>query len=454
MSLRHRLIGLFVIIFFVIFCGALVFIYFSLAHERQEEFFERLRQKSIITARLISELSENDQQILKILDQNSINQLSDEKIIVFDEQQRVLYASLDDEPIHYSQALFDEILQKKYVAYIDADDDETVGLLYEEGGNRYIVLASAYDKYGIHNLNQLAIYLVLVLLAGSVLIWFAGFYYIRQVFTPIDQLHTSISSITAEKLNVFIPVGKGNDELTTIAVNYNKMLGRLYEAFEAQKTFVNYASHEMKTPLARISAAIEEALSDSRSEMRDRALETTSQEVRGLSEMIESLLLLHRLQAGVPIQRKPVRIDEMLFECIHSLREWQPQVHVDLSVSESIESESQLTASVNAFLVRIALLNLLKNAAAYSTLSVVEVLLRSQEGHLCIDIANVGTGPLDSASLFRPFIRGENAAGKEGTGLGLCIARQIAQTFGGELEYRWEEATKWHHFEFKLPLQL
>lgn len=453
MSLRVRLIGLFVTIFFVIFCGALIFIYFSLAHERQEEFFERLRQKSFITARLISELSENDQQILKILDQNSINQLSDEKIIVFDDQQRVVYVSLDDEPIHYSQELFNEILQKKFVSYIDADDDETVGLLFEEGDERYVVLASAYDKYGIHNLNQLSINLVFVLLAGSVLIWLAGFYYIRQVFTPIDQLNKSVSSITAEKLNVFIPVGKGNDELTTIAVNYNKMLGRLYEAFEAQKTFVNYASHEMKTPLARISASIEEALNDNRSDMRDRALETTSKEVRGLSEMIESLLLLHRLQAGVPIQRKSVRIDEMLFECIHLVREWQPHIHVDLSVSEAIESEVQFTASVNSFLVRIALLNLLKNAAAYSTIPTVEVAVSSVAGSLLIDVSNAGEKALDAASLFRPFLRGENASGKEGTGLGLCIARQVAQTFGGDVVYQWNMDRSQHHFVFALPVE-
>src|SRR5690606_33927380 len=257
MNYKQRLTSLFVGMFLLVLTSILIFIYWSYSDFRREEFFERLRQKSYTTVRLLANVQEVDKDLLKLIDQNSINEMYDEKVLVFNEENHLIYSSIDDEVIPYSERLLHQIRTEGDEFYVDDDGDEVVGVHFREDGHDYVVLASAYDQYGISKLKNLRNLVIGALIAGTILIAAASYFYIRQVFKPIDQLNHSIQNINENNLREFVRVGPNKDELDDLATNYNQMLARLYKAFELQRAFVRNASHELKTPLAVIQSKLE-----------------------------------------------------------------------------------------------------------------------------------------------------------------------------------------------------
>ena len=109
MTTRVRLSLLFAGFSLVLLVGTLGYIYSSNAHSRQNEFFERLRTQCYRTATLLSEVKAADRDLLRVLDRNSIHRMLDEKVLLFNEKDELLYSSLDDEPIPYSHALLERI---------------------------------------------------------------------------------------------------------------------------------------------------------------------------------------------------------------------------------------------------------------------------------------------------------------------------------------------------------
>src|SRR5690606_35587175 len=99
MNYKRRLTFLFVGLFFLVLTAILSYIYMSYADFRRVEFFERLRQKSMTTVTLLAEVEEVDRELLKIIDRNTINEMWDEKVLVFDSRTQLIYSSLDDETI-------------------------------------------------------------------------------------------------------------------------------------------------------------------------------------------------------------------------------------------------------------------------------------------------------------------------------------------------------------------
>src|SRR5690606_5996252 len=312
MNYKQRLTLLFVGLFFLVLASILTFIYVSYSEFRRDEFFERLRQKSYTTVKLLAVVKEVDEDLLKLIDRNTINEMYDEKVLVFDENNELIYSSIDDEPIPYSANLIEQIRTKEDKFYVDEDGDEVVGVHYREGNHDYVVLASAYDRFGISKLKNLRNLVIGALIAGTILIAVASYFYIGQVFKPIDQLNRSIQRINENNLREFVEEGNNKDELADLASNYNQMLARLYKAFELQRSFVRNASHELKTPLAVIQGKLEKLLPGERIGVNRETIESLIEDVQGQATLVDSLLLLQRLQTEMPIQKSNLRVDEVL----------------------------------------------------------------------------------------------------------------------------------------------
>jgi two-component system, OmpR family, sensor histidine kinase ArlS len=441
MNFKTRLTLLFVGLFVIVLTAILSFIYILYAEFRREEFFERLREKSFTTAKLLTEVKDMDLEVLKIIDQNSINKLYDEKILIFDSTNRLIYSSLDDEKIPYSPSLIEQIRSREDKYYVDDDGDEVVGVHYKEQGHDYVILASAYDTYGISKVENLKTLVLIALLLGAALIAVAAYFYIRQVFRPIDDLNKSIQTITENNLHEFIRVHKDRDELDKLAVNYNQMLARLFKAFESQRSFVRHAAHELKTPLAIIRSKLErldELTTNSPAEV-SKILTGLSDDVDGQAALVESLLLMQRLQSQVPINTGPVRVDELLYESVRELQVVYPQQAVQIDIDASVEAEEQLTVMGNELLLKICFRNLIANAALYaSTARLTIELARVAEG-LRLRFSNAGDEAIPEGLIFEPFYRQPREQEKPGHGLGLSIVRQITELTHGTVTYHYTE---------------
>ncbi|MBL7775286.1 MAG: hypothetical protein JNK89_04745, partial [Saprospiraceae bacterium] len=173
MNIRARLTLQFSLIVASILVLFSLSVYVLSANYRRDEFYSRLESRAITTARLLVSVKEVDKDLLRIIDQNSIHQIFEEKVLVFDSRDTLVYASLDDFPLRYDRALLHEIRRQKKMEFVEKDR-EIIGLSYAAQGGKFVVLASAYDRYGRSKLRNLGQVLIAGLLLGIGIIFLAG----------------------------------------------------------------------------------------------------------------------------------------------------------------------------------------------------------------------------------------------------------------------------------------
>src|SRR5215217_3337812 len=116
---------------------AAVLLLFSLAiysvseHYRQEEFYDRLKSRAETTCRLLVKVKGIDKDLLKAIDQNTLSEMLDEKVLIFDRNNDMVYSSVDDKLLTYQSSLLDEVREKVYIEFHQGEN-EVIGLLYED----------------------------------------------------------------------------------------------------------------------------------------------------------------------------------------------------------------------------------------------------------------------------------------------------------------------------------
>jgi len=442
MNLRIRFAFWFALFVAIVLSVTFAIIYFQSADFRREEFFERLEQKARTTQRLWFDVQEIDSTLLKIIDRNTLTSLNNERVLIFDEHNRLVYSSIDDFEVDIDYALLQKIRVEKEINYIDqATKFETTGLLVETGEHPYVVMATAHDLYGFRKLNNLMNILVLTWLVGLALTVLLAYLYVRHIVgLPLANLTRQISTIGENELPQRIRVPENQNELTILAQNFNDLLERLEKAFESQRSFVQYASHELRTPLANMLSETENALSKARSpETYRQTLNSLREEQSRLVEMTNSLLLLSRYKSANLAESTPlVRVDEVLYNTLEDLKLSSPEYRIVLGFTSVPEHENDLLIRANEALLQTAFRNLLENACRYAFDNAAHISIRSIPDKLEIYFDN--NGPTlsveESGRLFTPFFRGENASRKRGYGLGLVIAQRILDMHGAKINYQ------------------
>jgi two-component system, OmpR family, sensor histidine kinase ArlS len=454
MKLKTRLTILFTLLFSAIILLLNIYIYYSYADFRKEGFYLRLETKALNTLRLFSEVDVIDRDLLKIIDRNSINELYEEKTIIFNEQYEIIYSSLDDHKIDYSTELFEKIKIEKYIEYT-LGENEIVGIKHQSGDNKfYFVLCSAYDKYGRKELENLRFTLFLASLFGVLFVAIGGYFFIKNAFKPVEKLSKNIKSITGLNLKERVKIEE-KDEFGELANSYNEMLDRLQNAFETQKTFVQHASHELRTPLSLLLSEIEK-LEQNKNKITDeefqQSISLLKSDIEMLSNLINSLLLLSKLDSYLNEKHVNLeRIDEVIFDAIELIAEKFPDFSPSVSFPENISEENDMAIHCNKSLIKTLLVNLLENGYKYSDDKKVSISIDLLPSELIISFTNKGLVIEDSELnvIFTPFFRALNSTGKPGFGLGLSICNRIAQYHNGKLIYSKNE----HLNTFKLILK-
>ena len=231
--------------------------------------------------------------------------------------------------------------------------------------------------------------------------------------------------------------GNGTDEIDKLSRTFNNMLERLEESFVAQKNFISNASHELRTPIAVISAEIEAALiqttdDDQNYEVLMSVLETT----KSLSMLSTQLLLLAQTSARIPNQKFSfTRVDEILWDAKHDLEKGNTHYNIIIDFDLSLNEEAFLIEA-DIPLIKIVFSNLMDNGCKYSDNNQVAVTLAaSRENFLRIEFTNSGKGieNEDLQKVFGPFFRGKNTKHIKGYGIGLPLAKRIMKLHRGSI---------------------
>jgi len=225
------------------------------------------------------------------------------------------------------------------------------------------------------------------------------------------------------------------DELGQLTRAFNGLVSRLRVALKTQRQFMADASHELRTPVSIIRSAADVALSrDARSESEYReTIATARDQSLRLGRLVEDMLVLARADAGgYPIHPIDLDLDEIVDECRRAVK----MLAAERGVQVQSSAGPEVPIRGDADLLRRLLLNLLQNAIQHtSSGGSVSVTTEPAADIVKVRVSDGGPGipEADRTRIFDRFVRLDEARTGNGTGLGLPIAKWIAEAHGGTL---------------------
>jgi signal transduction histidine kinase len=269
-----------------------------------------------------------------------------------------------------------------------------------------------------------------------------GYFMAAKSLAPVSAMSERAAEITATNLRERLPVS-GGEELARLARVVNELLARLEDSFGRQRRFMADASHELRTPTAVLRTEADVILAQShRSEKEYRASLTVIRDAAGrLARIVDDLFALARVDAeNVATRRERVYVEELVDDAMRMVRALGDARGVRVNLQEAVEAP----VDADADLVGRLLINLLDNAIKHSPDGgVVEVRMQRRDGVVDVGVIDQGKGiaEQDRERVFQRFVRlaeedgtGEQPAARpSGVGLGLAIARRIAEAHGGSL---------------------
>ena len=248
---------------------------------------------------------------------------------------------------------------------------------------------------------------------------------LNQALMPVERIRSEVARITRVRGRGHITVPPTGDEIARLAQTMNLMLSRLEQADATTRRFISDASHELRSPLATIRAAIEVSGAGSALPGPDRD-EVIHAEVLRLQHLVEDLLTLAKADDGLPLTLQDVDVDDLLESEVRRLR-----ATGEVSVTASI-----VAARVVGDRLKLgqALRNLVDNATTH-TQGGVFLGVEPQGDVVVVTIDNEGP-PIPEEqreAVFDRFARLEESRERDsgGSGLGLAIVRTIIEAHGG-----------------------
>jgi signal transduction histidine kinase len=428
MTLKNRFALLFSL-FFTLFFAVVLFIVYTLFSEyRQGDFYSRLVSKSEQIFFEIGKHFKNTNDPITDEVVQTTYKLVNERIAVFDLNRKQILQTNHTNQILLTQQQINS-LRGLNTIYFNDNEIETIVKLFVKGNERIIVAVSAEDLYGNAKLDYLKILFYWTFVFGLILLWFFSYQLSRRALLPMDRLREKVQEITFQNLNNPIQFENKKDEISALAKAFNHMLERIDRAYKRQREFTGNASHELRTPIARIGTQIENLLQEKQiDENLKNSLKSVNEDVYHLSDVVTSLLILSRLDEGFKIDNfKTVRIDEIIFDVSDRLIKIWPDFKMQFEIENSTKEELILDVKGDETLLKIAITNLLKNAYTYSDNKQVKVTYVLTENRQVIQVFNTGSVPefKDNSPMFQAFSRGSNSYDKPGSGLGLRIVQRI-----------------------------
>ncbi len=415
---------------------SIVYILFS--EYREEEFQQQQKEKIKYTIRFMADYKAMSENLAEIMDELTIHDFYDEKMLVFDADQQIIFSSIDDLPIPDYEKILENISPETQWFETKDGDYDIVAIYTENNGQSYYAISKAYDAFGYTKMNFLRYVLVAIFFTIAIVVIFISLFLSNKISKPITLLADNLNKydLSSERAQEIV-VETSSYELKQLTTRFNDLLRRTNKAFAFQKHTVHHISHQLKTPIAVLVSELEKVKNLSTMEDVNARVQNQVIKAKSLGGIIDVLLEISKIEAGQEIRKTPTRIDEMIFDIIEELNIIYPEFHFELNYMHEEMDESKLIVNLNLIMMRQAMQNLLINCIAYSSNSKAEIKLDSSCGVLTIRIINFGKAIsiTEQQHLFNHFFRGENSLGKQGFGLGLVLTKKIIELNSATIAY-------------------
>lgn len=303
--------------------------------------------------------------------------------------------------------------------------------------------------------------LLVEMVLGLVLALFLGYFVSQRLLQPIRSMTDTVKSIEVSDLGTRLEVSDTKDELSELAVTFNRMLERIQQGFDQQQRFVSDASHELRTPVTVIRGYADMLSRWGRhdEETLQEGLEAIGSEAENMQELIEKLLFLARADQKRQILHKELLDMQALVGDVFR----KMQMAVDSHHLQLLANEPAMVLADKVTMrqmLRIFLENAVKYTPAGGVIRLSSCCSPDDEGYieLVIEDTGIGIAEEEQEKIFQRFYRVDSSRTKEagqpgGTGLGLSIAKWIADRHGIKIRVESQPGTG-TRFTLKIPLQV
>jgi two-component system sensor histidine kinase MprB len=275
-------------------------------------------------------------------------------------------------------------------------------------------------------LNQTRATLLALVVGGILLAAGLGALVSRAALAPVARLTATVEEVAHTRDLSRRVAASGRDELGRLAESFDAMLGALESSVRSQRQLVADASHELRTPLTSLRTNLEllaRGQPATESERRQVLVDLVSQMER-LSALVADLIDLARDEEA-PLAVEELRLDEIVGEAVDAMRSRYPHVRFQ------VHSQPTQIRGVRPRIAR-AVTNLLDNAAKWSPAGA-PVEISVGDGEVAVRDHGPGVAKEDAPRVFDRFWRASNARHLPGSGLGLSIVKDVADSHGGSV---------------------
>ncbi|UYW02620.1 HAMP domain-containing histidine kinase [Flavobacterium agricola] len=296
-------------------------------------------------------------------------------------------------------------------------------VFYQDNEGDFVVIARETKNEFNANSKLLLEVLFLVSLVGMIVIFFSSLFLGRWAFKPLTNIINQIKNKNNQNFTEPIVTTDQYTEITDLVSAYNVFVNRIDQTFQVQKNFIDYVSHEIRTPITALLGTLEVTNTKDRTPIEYReTIHVLKQYVVELEHTIDNMMLLSG--AKTTFEFKPIRIDEIIWEVVEQAILYHKAT---IEVAINVTNPDVLQINANAQLLHLAINNLVSNAIKYSNNDLVIIKLEENENTVSIFIIDHGIGipENDLNKIMQNFYRGQNTQNFDGKGIGLSIAQVI-----------------------------
>ena len=350
------------------------------------------------------------------------------EIALFDETGKAIIPQTSDDVASVAT----EIRQtKQHVSHVSSLGRLTWGrMVVAPSGKSYIFVSRLRQPYVPRGLPTLGI--ALSILAAGVISYLLALY----LTSPVKKLKSVVQSFAEGNLDVRVAPQLGNrrDELADLGREFDHMAERIAALISSQKRLLADISHELRSPLARLTVALALARKNTTTK-GESALDRIEMESERVNALVGQLLALTRLESGAErVPPEMVALEELVEEVIDDANYEAKPLHKEVRVLQL----SPCRVRGSSELLRSGIENVIRNAIRYTAEgTAVEVSLSTRLDNAIVTVRDHGPGVPDSElqHIFEPFYRVGEARERSsgGVGLGLSIADRTIKLHGGSI---------------------
>lgn len=423
MKLRNRLTLISSATFGFVFIIASVLIYISFYNSSEKVVFKELQKTCLLSGIYYLEKDELPNYEHSAIRNQFEENIQNDIVRVYDENNKIAFGNKEADK-NVNEKNLDFVRKNKKLSF-KSNNHFYYGIFYNDNQGDFVVFVKTTSEVFNSQTNRLLVIMIIVLFAGLFLIFLLSRLLSNIAYKPITKVIDQVNSMEFNNLDKPISSANTNDEVQDLITTFNNLLSRLSDTFAIQKNFINYVSHEFKTPLASISGNLEVFAQKERTpEEYQKVTSEALENVYHIEEILNNLMMLSGLKT-INSENETFRIDETVFNINDKIFEVynNQEIKIDLEVMD----EKLLSVKGSEMQIQLALYNLIENAVKYSNQNPIRISLSESNNQLQITIQDYGKGiqKEDLNLVQQTFYRGKNVGDIKGSGIGLSLATII-----------------------------